>query len=49
MSIHSTVLVLQSHMLLYLILLVVTIFFCCFPVSTFKSSSSFISQTYFDE
>ena len=39
MSIHSTVFVLQSHMLLYLIVLVVTILICCFAVSTFKSSS----------
>ena len=39
MSTHSTVVVLQSHMLLYLILLVVPIFIRCFAVSTFKSSS----------
>ena len=39
MSIHSTVLVLQSHMLLYLILLVVPILIRCFAVSTFQSSS----------
>ena len=39
MSIHSTVFVLQSHMLLYLILLVVTILIRCFAVSTFKSTS----------
>ena len=49
MSIHSTVFVLQSHMLLYPILLVVTILIRCFPVSTFKSSSWFISETYFGE
>ena len=39
MPIQSTVFVLQSHMLLYLILLVVTILVRCFAVSTFKLSS----------
>ena len=39
MSIHSTVFVLQSNMLLYLILLAVTILIHCFAVSTFKWSS----------
>ena len=36
MSMKSTVFVLQSYMLLYLILLVVTILIHCFAVSTFK-------------
>ena len=49
MSIHSTVLVLQSHMLLYAILLVATILILCFAVYTFKSSSCFISKAYFGE
>ena len=49
MSIHSTVFVLQSHMLLYPILLVATILILCFAVSTFKSSSWFISKAYFGE
>ena len=39
MSMYSTVFVLQSHILLYLILLAVTILIRCFAVSTFKSSS----------
>ena len=49
MSIHSTVFVLQSHMLLYPILLVATIIILCFAVSTFKSSSLFFSMAYFGE
>ena len=49
MSIHSTVFVPQSHVLLYLILLVVTILIRCFAVSTFKSSSRFSSKAYFGE
>ena len=49
MSIHSTVFVLQCHMLLYPILLVATILILCFAVSTFKSSSWFISKAYFGE
>ena len=36
MSIHHTVFVLQSHMLLYLIYLVITILIRCFTVSTFN-------------
>ena len=49
MSIHSTVFVLQSYTSLYLIHLVVTILIRCFAVSTFRSSSWFISETYFGE
>ena len=49
MSIHSTVLVLLSHMSLYLILLVLWILIRHFAVSTFQSNSRFISETYFGE
>ena len=47
MSIHSTVFVLQSHMLLYPFVSVATILILCFAVSTFKSSSWFFSKSIF--